>query len=39
HFGSVKNVFTAPKEELMKIKGIGEKTADEIIKVIEEKFE
>ncbi|MCK4432780.1 MAG: DEAD/DEAH box helicase, partial [Methanomicrobia archaeon] len=39
YFGSVKNVFTASKEELMKVKGIGEKTAEEIIRVIEEGYE
>jgi len=39
HFKSVKNVFTASKEDLMKVKGIGEKTADEIIGVIDKGYE
>jgi Fanconi anemia group M protein len=30
-FGSIKNIVNADKESLMKVKGIGEKTANEII--------
>jgi Fanconi anemia group M protein len=38
HFGSVKAVFSADVAELSKVKGIGKKTAEEIKKVIEERF-
>jgi Fanconi anemia group M protein len=37
-FGSVKAVFSADVNELSKVKGIGKKTAEEIKKVIEERF-
>ena len=35
HFGSVRAVFEADKEELQKVKGIGPSTAERIIKIIE----
>ncbi len=35
HFGSVRAVFMADKEELQQIKGIGPETADKIISIIE----
>jgi len=34
YFGSVKSVVNAPLEELMKIPGIGEKTARKIIAMV-----
>ncbi|MEA2070195.1 MAG: DEAD/DEAH box helicase [Asgard group archaeon] len=38
HFGSLYNFFQAKKEELMQIKGIGEKIADEILSLIKEEY-
>ncbi len=35
HFGSVRAVFTADKEELEEVKGIGPSTAEKILSVIE----
>lgn len=37
-FKTVKSIFTASKEELMEVRGIGEKTAERIISVIEEGY-
>jgi Fanconi anemia group M protein len=39
HFGSVKDIFNASTEELCQVKGIGKKTAEEIRKVIDEKYQ
>ncbi len=39
HFGSVENVFKASEHQLKKVKGIGEKLAKEIKKVITAKYE
>ncbi len=39
HFGNVKAVFNASKDELMEVRGIGEKTAEGILQVIEEEYE
>ncbi|MBS3816021.1 MAG: DEAD/DEAH box helicase family protein [Candidatus Thermoplasmatota archaeon] len=36
HFGSVRDVFTAEKEELEEVKGIGPSTAEKIISIISE---
>jgi len=38
HFGSVEKVFSAKEEELKKVKGIGEKLASKIRKVLTEKY-
>lgn len=38
-FGSVHNVFTATKEDLQKISNLGPKRADDIRRVIDEKYE
>jgi len=35
HFGSVRAVFMADKEELQQVKGIGPETADKIISIVE----
>ncbi|MBI5061608.1 MAG: hypothetical protein HZB67_04830 [Candidatus Aenigmarchaeota archaeon] len=39
HFGSPEKVFTAPESELMKVEGIGEKTAEQIRKILIRKYE
>ncbi|OYT42606.1 MAG: hypothetical protein B6U78_00710 [Candidatus Aenigmarchaeota archaeon ex4484_224] len=39
HFGSVENVFKASEYELKKVKGIGDKLAKEIRKIISAKYE
>ncbi len=38
HFGSVEKVFNAKEEDLRKVKGIGEKLASKIRKVLTEKY-
>lgn len=38
HFGSVEKVITASYEELIKIPGIGEKTASRIREIVSEKY-
>ena len=38
HFGSLKKVINASKEELVAIEGIGEKTADKLLKLFEEEY-
>ena len=38
HFGTVRTIFEADVEGLMKVKGVGEKTAKEIRKVLDERF-
>ena len=38
HFGSVRNLFTATKDELMEVKGVGEKIAEGIIKIFEREY-
>ncbi len=38
HFGSLKNLINAPKEELKKIEGIGEKTAERLCQLFEEVY-
>ncbi|OUJ19009.1 ERCC4-like helicase MPH1 [Methanonatronarchaeum thermophilum] len=37
-FGSVRGVFTADKEDLLDVEGVGEKTAERILKVITEEY-
>ena len=39
HFGSVERIMVAKKKELMEVEGIGEKKAEEIRKVVREKYE
>ena len=38
-FGSVEKIFTASKEELERVHGIGEKIAEEIRRVITSPYE
>ena len=38
HFGSVANVFNASEKELQEVEGIGNKTAENIRKVIDSKY-
>jgi len=38
YFGSVRNIFNSPTEELMKVKGIGKKTAENIINILEKTY-
>lgn len=38
HFDSVKNLVNSTKEEIMKVEGIGQKTAEKLIKLFEEKY-
>ncbi len=38
HFGSIKNIITAPKKELMKVEGVGEKTAERLQKLFEDEY-
>jgi Fanconi anemia group M protein len=39
HFGTVETIITASREDLMAVRGIGKKTADEIRRVIEAVYE
>lgn len=39
HFGSVKAIMNAAKDELMKVEGIGDKTAESLIGLFEMKYE
>jgi len=38
HFGTVRKIFEADVKELMEVKGVGEKTAQEMKRVLDEKF-
>jgi len=38
YFGSIKNVVNASKSELVVLEGIGEKTADKLVEMFEEKY-
>jgi len=38
HFGSIKNLINATKEEIKEIKGVGEKTAQSLVKMFEERY-
>jgi len=38
YFGSIKNVVNASKSELVALEGIGEKTADKLLEMFEEKY-
>ncbi|MBS3116870.1 DEAD/DEAH box helicase [Candidatus Woesearchaeota archaeon] len=37
-FGSLKKLVNASREEIMKIEGIGEKTAEKLVKIFEEEY-
>ncbi|RZN63363.1 ERCC4 domain-containing protein [Methanonatronarchaeum sp. AMET6-2] len=37
-FGSVRKIFTADKDELMEVDGVGQKTAEKIIKILNEEY-
>ncbi|MCD6227770.1 hypothetical protein J7J90_04740 [Candidatus Micrarchaeota archaeon] len=39
HFGSIDNIANATVDDLMKVKGIGKKKAEEIVKIMHVKFE
>ncbi|AGB05275.1 ERCC4-like helicase [Aciduliprofundum sp. MAR08-339] len=39
HFGSVRNVINAEVGDLIKVKGIGRKTAEEIYEIVNKKYE
>ena len=39
YFGSVKVIVNASREELMKLEGVGEKTADRLVEMFEGKYE
>jgi ERCC4-type nuclease len=39
HFGTIKKIFEASEEELCEVKGVGKKTAEEIRKVIDDKYQ
>lgn len=39
HFGSLKNLVNASKEELTKVDGIGGKTAERLLQLFEEKYQ
>jgi len=38
HFGSVHGVFSASEEELLQVKGVGSKTAENIVRVLHSEF-
>ncbi|MEK6845302.1 MAG: helix-hairpin-helix domain-containing protein, partial [Nanoarchaeota archaeon] len=38
HFGSIKALVASNREELVAIKGVGDKTADRLISMFEEKY-
>ncbi|MDI6855800.1 MAG: ERCC4 domain-containing protein [Candidatus Thermoplasmatota archaeon] len=38
HFGSVRNVYLAKEKDLMKVEGIGEKTAKEVTALLDRKY-
>ncbi|UCH88809.1 MAG: DEAD/DEAH box helicase [Thermoplasmata archaeon] len=39
HFGSISNIFNATEKELCEVKGIGKKIAEDIRKVIDERYQ
>ncbi|MEK6938830.1 MAG: ERCC4 domain-containing protein, partial [Nanoarchaeota archaeon] len=39
HFGTIKNLVNASKEKITSIKGIGEKTAERIMGLVEEEYQ
>ncbi len=39
HFKTPKKIFNASKEELKKVRGIGEKIAEKILKILEKEYE
>ena len=38
HFGSIKNLVNASETQLTELKGIGEKTAQQLVKMFEEEY-
>lgn len=38
HFGSIKNLVNASEEQLLELKGVGEKTAQMLVKMFEEEY-
>jgi Fanconi anemia group M protein len=38
HFGSIGTIFNASTEQLCEVKGVGKKTAEEIRKIVDEKY-
>ena len=38
HFGSIKNLVNATEEQLKELKGVGEKTAKQLVKMFEEEY-
>ena len=38
HFGTIKSIVNASKEELTALKGVGDKTAERIIGLLEEEY-
>ncbi len=39
HFGTVRKIFTAEEQKLLKVKGVGKKTAKELKEVLDAEFE
>ena len=39
NFGSIKALVNASKEQLLALEGVGEKTAEKLVKIFEEKYE
>ncbi|MDP3699190.1 MAG: DEAD/DEAH box helicase [Nanoarchaeota archaeon] len=38
HFGSIKNLVNATEEQLTQLKGVGDKTAQQLVKMFEEEY-
>jgi len=38
HFGSIKNLVNATEKQLIELKGIGDKTAQQLVKMFEEEY-
>jgi len=38
HFGSIKNLVNATEEQLTVLKGVGDKTAQQLVKMFEEEY-
>ncbi len=39
HFGSIRRLFSASKEELQQVEGVGEKISERILQVVEKKYQ